>query len=607
MHFSMQFSSLARLPRPVATFATATLFALSLQSPAAAQLAEPDGTVIPQALAPGYERDEAQAAANSLTLAQLFASRSEPVDWLADAVTEPATFAPRCSFTGTLVMRGGGCQIDFGWYNVNMSSATPPPDAEIHVLVPGAPGAGRDPSFNQAFQPQAGAAGMGAINFAGAPTMLISFTADSIRTDPNYLGGEIGFALKGRAGTDCSQTHFSEQRLNIECTAPGCMAGDTWIAAIIYQSQVTPNAYYIAFEDLPMSPGDFGGPGPYFNDGDFNDFVYFVEGITCDGGGEPCDTMLPGVCGPGLTECQPDGSIECRSQIDASDEKCDALDNDCDGEIDEGDLCDANEICVRGNCVPYCNDAEFKCEQGFVCVERVCVEEACAPGAPPVPKECPAGQVCVHGECSGPCDGVICPVGQVCEIGVCVDPCLGVTCDEDEICQDGVCVLNCNCRPCSEGVCNTDTGECVDPTCAAVTCTAPQVCVAGACADPCTNAVCPGGAACENGVCGEPMAEDPNAPPPFDPSAGAGPGLDPNDDPTPGGSGAGGTGSGAGGDGSGGVIDTSASHQAAPEASDGGCGCQLPGKSSGGSTLWLLGLALAGVTLLRRGRRGAAN
>lgn len=573
--------------------------AATFAGPAHAQLTEPSGLAIPQPLSPGYERDDAQAAANSLTLDQLFQSRSEPVNWLNDAVTTPATFTPRCSFTGTLVMRGGGCQIDFGWYNVNMSSMTPPTDAEVYTLVPGAPGAMQDPVFGQAFQPQAGAAGMGAIGFNGQPVDLVTFTADAIRMDPNYLGGDIGFALKGRTG-DCSQTHFSEQRLNIECTAAGCMAGDHWIAAIIYQSQVVPNAYYIAFEDLPMSPGNFAGPGPYLNDGDFNDFVYFVEGITCEGGGEPCDTGLLGVCGPGLTECQPDGSIECRSQIEPSPEVCDAIDNDCDGMVDNGDLCDENELCVRGNCEPFCVPGEFECQMGFVCIEHVCIEKACAPGDPPRLMDCPEGQVCTAGVCQGPCDGVICPAGQICEIGVCVDPCAGIVCEnEDEICQGGVCVLNCNCRPCATGVCNPESGKCVEAGCETVTCTAPQICQGGNCVDPCTGAVCPGGAECMNGVCGMPVPPiegvvDPTTLPGGS-AGGAGPGggivtEDPTPVPSDGGS--------AGGDNVV-VVDDPLENFGQPEpAPTKGCGCEVPGRTSS-QTVWPL-LALFGLLSLRR-------
>jgi MYXO-CTERM domain-containing protein len=570
------------LQRFASTLAPLCVVAAAWTQPAQAQLMEPDGTPVP------ILTGEVGAAPGSLTLNQLFTSRGETLDYLANASTVPATFEPRCSFTGTLVMRGGGCVIEFGWYNANMTSTTPPPDNEIYVLVPTT-----DPSFaDGAFSPQAGP--NGPIDDNGDAVELTVFTADSIRTNPNYLGGEIGFALKGAPG-QCSQTHFSEQRLNPLCTAAGCAADDHWIAAVIYQSTVTPNAYYIAFEDLPIDPMDFNDN----NDGDFNDFVYFVEGITCDGGGVPCDTGLLGVCGPGLTECQPDGSIECRSQIEPSPEVCDAIDNDCDGTVDNGDLCDENFLCVRGNCEPFCVPGEFECQEGFVCIEHVCIEKACAPGTPPVLMECPEGQVCQAGVCQGPCDGVTCPIGQVCEVGVCVDPCEGITCDEDEICQGGVCVLNCNCRPCSTGVCNTESGKCVEPACETVPCTPPQVCQAGACVDTCTGAVCPGGAACANGVCMAPV-------PPVEgvveelPMSG---GLGGNEDPTPIPAGSAGAGGGSAGEGGFVEIDDPLENFGQPQAEPTkGCGCELPGRAPS-QTMWPL-LAAFGLLALQRRRRG---
>jgi MYXO-CTERM domain-containing protein len=431
------------------------------------------------------------------------------------------------------------------------------------------------------------------------------FTADSIRTNPNYMGGDIGFALKGKAGTSCPQTHFSEQRLNIACTAQGCQAGDHWIAAIIYQSQTIPNAYYIAFEDVAMSPDSFAGPGPFHNDGDFNDFVYFVEGITCDGGGVPCDTGMLGVCGPGLTECQPDGTIACRPQIEASPEKCDAIDNDCNGMVDDGDLCLADEICLRGKCEHFCNNAEFPCPNNFTCIDKVCIENSCLENTPPTPKVCPEGKICKGGNCVGVCDGVICPVGQNCEVGVCLDPCDGVTCGTDEVCTGGVCVLNCNCRPCSgTDVCNTTSGQCVKPACATAACTAPQVCDpnTGACVDPCMGAVCPGGAMCTAGKCGEPVMVTMTAPDPAMLPGGGGL-TDPSVDtpavinPSGGAAGSGSTASsGAGGSAGSGTTSTPRPIFAPTAPVKSGCGCSLPG-SSNSSSPWalLLGLGLFGL------------
>ncbi len=65
-----------------------------------------------------------------------------------------------------------------------------------------------------------------------------------------------------------------------------------------------------------------------------------IDGVTCDGGGEPCDTGMPGVCAQGVTECQVGAGIICKPAVIKSAEKCDNLDNDCNGMVDDGDgLC----------------------------------------------------------------------------------------------------------------------------------------------------------------------------------------------------------------------------------------------------------------------------
>ncbi len=51
----------------------------------------------------------------------------------------------------------------------------------------------------------------------------------------------------------------------------------------------------------------------------------------------PCDTGLPGVCAPGVQTCLERRWAGCGGFVEAGEEACgDALDNDCDGETDEG-------------------------------------------------------------------------------------------------------------------------------------------------------------------------------------------------------------------------------------------------------------------------------
>ncbi|MFO0760840.1 MAG: MopE-related protein [Byssovorax sp.] len=53
------------------------------------------------------------------------------------------------------------------------------------------------------------------------------------------------------------------------------------------------------------------------------------------GGNIACNTGLLGVCAPGTTACQA-GSIHCNQNVQASAESCDDLDNNCNGQTDEG-------------------------------------------------------------------------------------------------------------------------------------------------------------------------------------------------------------------------------------------------------------------------------
>jgi len=54
------------------------------------------------------------------------------------------------------------------------------------------------------------------------------------------------------------------------------------------------------------------------------------------GGGQVCTTNKPGVCAAGTTQCV-NGGIRCVQNQQPSAEVCDGLDNNCDGNVDEGD------------------------------------------------------------------------------------------------------------------------------------------------------------------------------------------------------------------------------------------------------------------------------
>jgi hypothetical protein len=94
------------------------------------------------------------------------------------------------------------------------------------------------------------------------------------------------------------------------------------------------------------------------------------DGVVDDGnpgGGGNCSTGNLGVCAAGTTACT-NGSVVCQQNQAASAEQCDSLDNDCDGEADEGNpgglqACATGQQGVCGEGVTYCTQGAIQCVQ----------------------------------------------------------------------------------------------------------------------------------------------------------------------------------------------------------------------------------------------------
>jgi MYXO-CTERM domain-containing protein len=454
------------------------VWSLALTGPpraAVAAVVQPDGQVMPK-----------DANNDEVTLQQLFDFKegSGVIDAVADAATEPATFKPLCDFSAQLLLHETSSDAGVGWYNspqdgttptavcdetTDLSSAGVPCTAsDIFLLVPGDVA---KPPFSGDGDPLTNPGDV----FSGAELAKSKY----------YLGGDIGFVLL------TPQKHYSERRLNPACVGEKCISPGNWIPTIMYASKAVPRGFYMCSEDQDIPDTEWGG-----NDGDFQDFVFLFTGLVCSGSGEPCDTGKDGICAAGLTDCaNAAGESECRPARAPTQETCNGLNDDCDDETDEGELCPPGELCVKSRCVPVCGTGEFRCDEGYQCVQGACVEKAC------VSVECDAGLVCIGGECVGACDAVACPTGQACVDGVCTDPCAGIDCGEGFVCEGGACRVECGCAGCEAGECDPDTGRCVDSGCAGVVCDDGEHCEAGACVSDCEGAQCPGGAACEAGLC----------------------------------------------------------------------------------------------------------
>ncbi len=222
--------------------------------------------------------------------------------------------------------------------------------------------------------------------------------------------------------------------------------------------------------------------------------------LPCVGSGERCDIPAnTGACREGIQQCR-GMTTACIQTVMPSAERCDGVDNDCNGMTDDGSmLCPADYVCDRGSCVPRC--VEGACFEGQTCNSRgFCEETACAG------MTCPMGQRCRGGSCVGACDGIYCPPPSVCRVGRCLDPCDGMMCMTGEVCEAGRCVPHCRCRTCDPGtVCNTTDGHCVPTDCAGVNCPMGSICRGGMCADPCIpppdQRACPDDQMCEGGRC----------------------------------------------------------------------------------------------------------
>ncbi len=141
------------------------------------------------------------------------------------------------------------------------------------------------------------------------------------------------------------------------------------------------------------------------------------------GGGGWCDTGLLGVCRDGTLQCQA-GTLVCVQNTPPGPEVCDGLDNDCDGQTDElacpnGTSCETPTICQSRICVDgYCCNSS--CTQFcYVCdfFRGLCTPVP--PGQDP-DNECPGAEAC-NG--SGGCcrvTGQSCTSSGQCCSGSCV-------------------------------------------------------------------------------------------------------------------------------------------------------------------------------------------
>lgn len=147
------------------------------------------------------------------------------------------------------------------------------------------------------------------------------------------------------------------------------------------------------------------------------------DGVVDEGGredGMACESNLQGLCQPGFTSCV-DGDLICEPRTQPTTERCNDIDDDCDGRVDENAV-DLNRC---GDCGPavmeICNGIDEDCD------DRIDDGAQCEPGS-----------ICACGGCAPPCGANECANGGICIDGYCIID----DCPEGYVCFD-----NRNCSP----------------------------------------------------------------------------------------------------------------------------------------------------------------
>ena len=305
--------------------------------------------------------------------------------------------------------------------------------------------------------------------------------------------------------------------------------------------------------------------------------------VVCPGAGVVCDTRMPGVCSEGRNQCVGMGTM-CRPVVPSSPERCDGLDNDCDGNVDDETpgtpICAAGARCDMGRCIDPCFDNA--CDTGYECERSsgLCVPEGCSD------IECGMGQRCMAGVCGGACAGITCPAGQDCREGRCLNLCDGLTCDDCSVCERGSCEDRCPAVACGVGEGCTPEGRCVPTGCVGMSCDTGFTCTADGCVNSCLGTVCPLGEVCTLGACAVPPPLPDSGMPDTGPVPDTGPPEDAFVPPI----------LADGGE----ICNRRCMMER--DLANRGCGCSVPTHAGSSSAMWL-GLGALGFVLASRRRR----
>jgi uncharacterized repeat protein (TIGR01451 family) len=213
-------------------------------------------------------------------------------------------------------------------------------------------------------------------------------------------------------------------------------------------------------------------------------------------------------------------TLELQASATVGSDVCDGVDNDCDGQVDEGtSLCDDGNACTADACggaagcshqpIPGCVpcDTAADCDDGDSCTTDACSAGACTHGADPacvaactVAADCDDGNPCTTETCAGGVCGHEAAAG-------CTTCSTAAECDDADPCTVDVCGASGSCQLTAVGGCRAcasaadcdDGNACTSDACTAGVCRS-QV-IDGCSGDGPGNGA--GGGACAGGACGQ--------------------------------------------------------------------------------------------------------
>ncbi len=196
------------------------------------------------------------------------------------------------------------------------------------------------------------------------------------------------------------------------------------------------------------------------------------EGCDCtDGMTMPCGESSTAPCRKGTTTCMGGKwSPTCVGEVKPSDEKCDGVDNDCDGSADQrGDaLCPAGRFCAgSAGCVQCKRDADCGNVSANVCQVNYCntTTNMCVQRSAPDGEACPTGK-CRSARCVACLTNADCDPGETCTVDMCKKMLVhgdGIL-DQGEQCDDGnrvdedACTNEGKIAVCGDGIINRTGG-----------------------------------------------------------------------------------------------------------------------------------------------------